>query len=385
MELAATATIDATLAVGGSGEVVEVTAAEPLLDTASASGGQLFSKQQIQDLPNLGRNPFIFEKLDSNVVATGDPRYVRAEDQTGLSQVSVAGAPIGANNYAVDGIPISRSDGGVTFIPSPEAVSDAKVQANAYDAEVGRTGGGLFNTSLTSGSVCTTAPCTARRARHPGPQTFGSIPTSLPRQTTPPILYAGAIGGPLFPFIEKKIKPLRNTFFWVTEEGYRQAQFYPGSSAVTRVPTTGGAQRRLSQGDSIPALRSDGFLHGRHPYGNPRRQRDSCWVPECGGQGDPERFSTAPNTTGNGFNFNQLNTFKTRSDMYSGKLEHTFAPWWTTGVSYVHLGNAGTQRLHSGRRRRGECKQAAALQRCDRCQQHIYAEPNNTVNSGLWF
>ncbi|MGI4756209.1 MAG: carboxypeptidase regulatory-like domain-containing protein [Janthinobacterium lividum] len=335
VELAGTATIDATLQVGGSGETIEVTAAEPLLDTASASGGQLFNKQQIQDLPNLGRNPFIFEKLDSNVVTTGDPRYVRAEDQTGLSQVSVAGAPIGANNYAVDGIPISRSDGGVTFIPSPEAVSDAKVQANAYDAEVGRTGGGLFNTSLTSGSSVYHGTLYGETRQTPWSANvwFNPNKSATPDDTT--YLYAGAIGGPLFPFIEKKIKPLRNTFFWVTEEGYRQAQFYPGSSATTRVPTLAERNGDFSA-DTValydPTVAFTGGTRTATLAGNiiPTGYQSAV------GKAILNAFP-APNTTGNGFNFNQLNTFKTRSDMYSGKLEHTFAPWWTAGASYVHL------------------------------------------------
>ena len=333
VELAGTATIDAVLAVGGSGETVEVTTAAPLLDTASASGGQLFSKQQIQDLPNLGRNPFIFEKLDSNVVTTGDPRYVRAEDQTGLSQVSVAGAPIGANNYAVDGIPISRSDGGVTFIPSPEAVSDAKVQANAYDAEVGRTGGGLFNTSLTSGSAQYHGTLYGETRQTPWSANvwFNPNKSATPDDTT--YLYAGAFGGPV-PFM-KKIKFLDNTFFWVTEEGYRQAQFYPSSSAVTRVPTVAERNGDFSA-DGIQLYDPKAsFTGGTRTATLANNMIPASYISPVG-KAILNAFP-APNTSGSGYNFNQLNTFKTRSDMYSGKLEHTFAPWWTAGVSYVHL------------------------------------------------
>lgn len=333
--LAATSTVDVALQVGGAGETVEVTAAEPLLDTASASGGQLFNKQQIQDLPNLGRNPFIFEKLDSNVVATGDPRYVRAEDQTGLSQVSVAGAPIGANNYAVDGIPISRSDGGVTFIPSPEAVSDSKVQANAYDAEVGRTGGGLFNTSLTSGSATYHGTLYGETRQTPWSANVWFNPTKAATPDDTTYLYAGAFGGPLFPFLDRKIKPLKDTFFWVTEEGYRQAQFYPGSSAVTRVPTLAERNGDFSA-DAIPLYDPTATFSGGTRTATLAGNMIPAGYQSAVGKAILNAFP-APNTTGNGYNFNQLNTFKTRSDMYSGKLEHTFAPWWNAGVSYVHL------------------------------------------------
>ncbi len=331
--LAATATVDATLEVGGAGEIIEVTAAAPMLDTASASGGQLFTKQQVQDLPNLGRNPFVFEKLDSNVTTMGDPRYVRAEDQTGLSQVSVAGAPIGANNYVVDGMPISRSDGGVTFIPSPEAVSDSKVQANAYDAEVGRTGGAVFNTSMQSGTSQYHGALFGITRQTPWAANVWYNPTNAPVQSDTTYQYAGAFGGPL-PFM-KKVKWLDNTFFYLTEEGYRQAQFYPSSSAVTRVPTPAELTGDFS-GDGItlydPASPIVGGLRTNTLSGN---KVPTAYISPTG----KAILSAYPaqNTSGSGYNYNQLNTFKTRSDMYSGKLEHTFAPWWTAGVSYVHL------------------------------------------------
>ena len=344
--LAATTTIDATLQVGGSGEVVEVTAAEPILDTASASGGQLFDKKMIQTLPNLGRNPFIFEKLDSNVTTTGDPRYVRAEDQTGLSQVSVAGAPIGSNNYVVDGIPISRSDGGVTFIPSPDAVSDSKVQANAYDAEVGRTGGAVFNTSLTSGSAQYHGSLWGVTRQTPWAANVWFNPTKSPTQDDTTYQYAGAFGGPL-PFM-KKVKFLDNTFFWVTEEGYRQAQFYPSSSASTRVPTAaernGDFSADLVAGASMNGSNAPAFqlydptaplVNGVRTAVIPGNIIPASYISPTG-KAILNAYPTANNAS-NGSNYTQLNTFKTRSDMYSGKLEHTFAPWWTSGVSYVHL------------------------------------------------
>src|SRR5437763_6327334 len=81
VELGGTATADVGLQVGSTAETIEVQTSEPLIDTASASAGQTFTSQQLTELPNLGRNPFVFEKLDNNVTPVGDPRYVRAEDQ----------------------------------------------------------------------------------------------------------------------------------------------------------------------------------------------------------------------------------------------------------------------------------------------------------------
>ena len=66
--------------------------------------------------------------------------------------ISLAGGPISGNNYEIDNIPITDFSNRAVIIPSIEAVNEVKVQQNSYDAEMGRTGGGVFNTTLKSGS-----------------------------------------------------------------------------------------------------------------------------------------------------------------------------------------------------------------------------------------
>ncbi len=56
------------------------------------------------------------------------------------------------NNYLVDGVPITDADNRAIIIPSLEAVQEVKIQANTYDAEMARTGGGMFNTLMKSGT-----------------------------------------------------------------------------------------------------------------------------------------------------------------------------------------------------------------------------------------
>jgi hypothetical protein len=365
VDLGLTATVDVTLQVGATTETVEVTTTSAvLIDTSSANRGELFTEQQLTELPNLGRNPFVFEKLDTNVTPVGDPRYVRAEDQSGSSAVSVAGAPIGSNNYIVDGIPTSTSSGGVTFIPSPEAVSDAKVEANTYDAEVGRTGGGAFNTSMKSGAnayhgalygMTRQTPWSANSwANIHTPLQLGGVQVSpsTPRGDVTTYLYAGAFGGPL-PLSEKS-KYLKDTFFWVSEEGYRQAQPLPGVGNLI-VPTAQEAAGNFS-GDNVCNLSGcasvtlydptspfvggkrttvlTGLLNGLPTanvipasYMNPIGK----WI--AGNAFPSATFST----TYNQVNSTRVDTFKTRSDMYSGKVDHVFTPWWTSNASYVHL------------------------------------------------
>lgn len=148
----AAVTVDARMQVGDVSETVNVTEEVPLLETANASTGQIVDRQKLIDLPNLGRNPFMLSKLSPNVVQAGNPKFNRMQDQSGSSQISIAGGPVRGNNYLIDGIPITDSQNRAVIIPSLEAVQEVKIQANTYDAEVGRTGGGVFNTLLRSGS-----------------------------------------------------------------------------------------------------------------------------------------------------------------------------------------------------------------------------------------
>ena len=87
--------VDLELTVGEVTESINVSEEAPLLETTNASTGQVIDGQKLADLPNMGRNPF-YEgvKISQNAVPAGDPKFNRMEDQTGSSQISIAGGPI---------------------------------------------------------------------------------------------------------------------------------------------------------------------------------------------------------------------------------------------------------------------------------------------------
>ena len=146
-------TINITLEIGSVSETDNVTEEVPLMETANATNGQVIDRQKSIDLPNLGRNPIMMAKIAPNVVQAGDPRFNRMQDQSGSSQISIAGGPVRGSNYLIDGVPITATSNVAVIIPTLEAVQEIKIQANTYDAEMGRTGGGVFNTYLKSGSI----------------------------------------------------------------------------------------------------------------------------------------------------------------------------------------------------------------------------------------
>ena len=216
-------TLDSKMEVGAVNESIMVTAEVPLIESSNASQGQVLDHQKLTDLPNLGRNPFMMSKLAQNVTSVGDPHYNRMEDQSGSSQISIAGGPVRGNNYLIDGVPITDATNRAIIIPTLEAVEEVKIQANTYDAEMARTGGGMFNTYLKSGtniyhgSLFGTLRQTSWAANN-----FFNNAAGIPLPPQPNRTFGASFGGKIK--IPKLYDGKNRTFFWLAWEGYSDTQ-----------------------------------------------------------------------------------------------------------------------------------------------------------------
>src|SRR5262245_54384385 len=211
-------TLDATLEVGALEENITVTGQTPLIDPASASTGAILDRQALESLPAPGRNAFLIGVTDPTVMPNGHPQFNRQQDQTNASAVSIGGGGIRANNYIVDGVPITELRGRAVANPTIEALEDVKVQVHTYDAEMGRTGGGVFNVTARSGANAyhgsgfyQTRPVWGQS------ENFFNAAAGLTKEETGLSdayyrLFGGGVGGPV-----KK----NRTFFWIALEGYR--------------------------------------------------------------------------------------------------------------------------------------------------------------------
>ena len=227
-------TIDVKLEVGDVVQTVNVTSESTLVEAENASTGQVIDKQKLDELPNMGRNPFYQGvKVSQNVTPGGDPKFNRMEDQSGSSQISINGGPVTGNNYLLDGISITNSANQAVIVPSIEATQEVKIQISTYDAEVGRTGGGTFNMYLKSGTNRVHADVfgyewvNALIANNYFANAAGIA--KVPQMWHN---YGGGVGGPVV--IPKIYNGKNKTFFWIATENYRQNQT---SSTDVQVPT----------------------------------------------------------------------------------------------------------------------------------------------------
>ena len=339
--------LDVKLAIGSAAQSVEVLAAEPVVDSGTSYNGQLIDSQKLTTLPNPGRNPFLFSKLDNNVTPVGDPRFVRFQDQSGSSTISIAGAPLSSNNYAIDGVPITDFSNRAVIIPSLEAVEEVKVQANTYDAEIGRTSGGMFNTTLRSGSSSLHGVLQGEtRQTNWGANLFFNNQTGTARGAAEFYSYVGAIGGPIP--LPKFLGGKDKTFFWITEEGYRQRSPLTASNSFV-VPTAKQRTGDFSEIGTVTsptscAVGSDGVdtICIKNPAtGQYFANNNLAGSINPVGQAILNTYPT-PNTSVVAYgqnNFNGGDTLGDRADEFDGKLTHQFGTRWLADFYYLHYGS----------------------------------------------
>ena len=142
--------LDVLLQAGGLEETVTVTAETPLMNTSAISGTTVDAKQ-IAELPLGDGTAYMLTRLAPGIVDTSDLHFSRPADNGNLAGIVANGAQ-GGNEFKIDGAPNMSNAGGVGFSPPSGAISEFKVQTNAFDAQTGHTAGAVVNLVLKSGT-----------------------------------------------------------------------------------------------------------------------------------------------------------------------------------------------------------------------------------------
>jgi hypothetical protein len=339
-------TVDIKLEVGDVTQTVNVSESSTLVETENASTGQVIDKQKLDDLPNMGRNPFYQTvKISQNVTPGGDPKFNRMEDQSGSSTISINGGPVTGNNYLLDGISITNSANQAVIIPSIEATQEVKVQISTYDAEVGRTGGGTFNMYLKSGTNAIHADVFGYMWFNPLiANNYFANAAGIAKVPQMWHNYGGSVGGPLI--IPKLYNGKNKTFFWVATENYRQNQTSSVNVAVPTALEKAGnfSQSKYSNGSPLiiydPAstvINANG-TYTRQPFFNntiPQSQLNPIGLALASYYPAP---TSAPNYYGQN-DFSQTIPQYDRAGQLDFKLDQEITSWWRASVSFLFYGS----------------------------------------------
>ena len=148
---------DATLQVKSGTEQVTVSSTANLLQTNSSSMVQVVDQQRVADLPLNGRNVLSLISLDAGVLTRNVPSSVTQSYVLGkglyYTPMAMAGARGGAGNFLLDN---ADNNDAQTAMPRPfpnvDAVEEFSVQTNTFDAQYGRSVGGVVNVVTKSGT-----------------------------------------------------------------------------------------------------------------------------------------------------------------------------------------------------------------------------------------
>lgn len=170
--------LDVVLKVGGAAQTVTVNGAnQPLLQTEDASLTGTLTAQQVQRLPQFGRDVYELVRLQPGIFGDGERNgaglsigFPNGPGQGGSGgpggsntaifqtenqqSISAAGQRMTSNDYMVDGVSVNSLQwgGAAVITPSMESVQEMTVLSNDYDAADGRNSGAHIKIVTKSGT-----------------------------------------------------------------------------------------------------------------------------------------------------------------------------------------------------------------------------------------
>jgi hypothetical protein len=243
LQVGQAAAIDVALQVGAMTETITVSSEAPMLDTEKSDRGVVVDKGRITDLPLNVRNPIMLTHLSPGIQHTSGSFHLNPFSNSGISSWSVNGGMTNNTEFLMDGAPNNAYSGQqnrIAYVPPADAVEEFKVMTTIYDAQYGRTGGGIINVSSKSGTNDYHGSAYEFAKRESlNANTFSNNAKGLPRQGASLNQYGFTVGGPVR--IPKLYNGRDRTFFFFAGEAYGEDLHYPNES-ITSVPTA--AQKR---------------------------------------------------------------------------------------------------------------------------------------------
>lgn len=147
-----TVAINVRLELGNTTEAVTVSGEAPLVQASDANVDQIVSTREVDNLMLNGRVPMALAWTAYGVAAPQNTQLDRPFDNSTPAGISIGGAPSGANELELNGVPNNQSGSSLAYNPPLDAVAEVQVQTLPIDAANGHANGGTVNVVLKSGT-----------------------------------------------------------------------------------------------------------------------------------------------------------------------------------------------------------------------------------------
>ena len=233
LEVGQTSTVNFQLQLGELNEQVSVVAESPILEAAKADRGLVIDNDRVNELPLNARNPFMLSYLAPGITYNGPAIYQRPFDNGAIADWSINGGQNRNNEFLLDGAPNNSIQGGnnIAYVPPVDSVQEFKIVTNSYDAQYGRTAGGVVNVSLKSGTnqLRGTVYEFARRKELDSNEYFFKV-NNREKPNHKLDQYGFQLDGPVN--IPGMYDGRNKTFFMFSYEGYKEATPNPATYTV---------------------------------------------------------------------------------------------------------------------------------------------------------
>jgi hypothetical protein len=224
--------VDVSLKIGSTTETVTVDGAAAQLETDSSERGQVIGTREVQNLPLNGR-----AYADLSALVPGVRRNIleNTTDSSRDASFDVNGQRSEFNNFLLDGLDnnaYGTSNQGFSnqaIPPSPDAISEFRVETDNYSAEYGRSAGAVINVSILSGTNHFHGKAydylrnTVLNAIGPFTPPHNPLTGAAQKPTLIRNQFGGTFGGPIWK---------DHTFFFGDFEGTRQVTSTPMTATV---------------------------------------------------------------------------------------------------------------------------------------------------------
>ena len=246
----ATIALNIALEVGDLAETVAVRADAPVVDLGKVDVGRNITNLEIQNLPNLSRNPYNLLFNQPGVSGTENTEF-------GVPRFSANGSMLRIN-YQVDGNTNTQKDrAGLRLMPMSEiGISEVKVTTAGYAPEFGQTMGLVYNAITPSGTNKLRGDVSYRFRR----SSFAAFPfffqgprTDETRPGNKINTWTASLGGPV---VRDRLH-----FYGGFERTYRDME-----SIVNIDPAVAAAVGVKPQPQAVPAYQNVRFFLGKLDY-----------------------------------------------------------------------------------------------------------------------
>src|SRR6266571_5756142 len=223
------ARLDFKMEVGALEDTVEVTAAAPVLQTESATVGEVISGNTVNSLPLNGRNTGQLSLLLAGVMTPNPQSFVNQSRNFTGGRPYVNGNREQTNNYMIDGVDMNESiDNLVAYQPSPDALAEISVETNNYAADTGNVAGAVLSNVIKSGTNRFHGNAFEfYRNSDLDANTWANNRCGAPRQQRRQDIFGATLGGPI---VKNKL------FFFADYQGTRYNA--PGTEVLSVAPAS---------------------------------------------------------------------------------------------------------------------------------------------------